>query len=207
MLRRLFPFLCLLFVWQNGFGQAPDATVILHQHLLNAFLESVGPVSGTKDFNLLGVKGTYTWTLSNARIELLPGHARFLADANIKAGPISYSAPAVGNVKVDYDSKDNRIRIRVEHAIFEIYTKVFGRKIHIASIDAAEFYHPQFEFAGPRPVETSVNVKLPDGRVKVLYIEPVSQDMRIEDKQIVVTSQLEFSDTPMHEDRKGHERH
>ncbi len=203
MLKRLYPLLCLLFVWQNGFGQAPDATVILHQRMLNAFLDAVGPVSGTKNFNLLGVKGRYTWTLSNARIELLPGHARFLADANIKAGPVSYSAPAVGNVEVSYDARDNRIRIRVEHAVFDVYTKVFGRRVNIAKIDAAEFYHPHFEFAGPRPVETTVRVKLPDDRVKILYIEPVSQDMRIEDRQIVVTSRLEFSERPMHGEREG----
>jgi hypothetical protein len=186
-------------LWGNSYGQAPDATVIIHQNMLNAFLDAVGPVSGTKDFNFLSVKGKYTWTLRNARIELLPDHARFLADANIKAGPVSYSSPAVGNVEVRYDPRENRIKIRVEHAVFEVYTKIFGRKIHIANVDAAEFYHPRFEFAGPRPVDTSVRVKLPDDREKILYIIPVSQEMRIEDRAIVVTSHMVFSDRPPHD--------
>ncbi len=203
MIRRLFSMFFLILAWQNVFGQAPDATVILHQRMLNSFLEAIGPVSGTKEFNLLGARGRYTWTLSNARIELLPGHARFIADANIKAGPVSYSSPATGNVQVRYDPRDNRIKIRVEHAVFEVYTKVFGKKIHIADIDAAEFYHPRFEFAGPRPVESTIRVKLPDDSEKILYVYPVSEDMRIEERQIVVTSQLEFSERPMMNDERG----
>ena len=203
MFRKVSVFLSLFLLWGNSYGQSPDATVIIHQNMLNAFLDAVGPVSGTKDFNFLSVKGKYTWTLSNARIELLPGHARFLADANIKAGPVSYNSPAVGNVEVTYDPRENRIKIRVEHAVFAVYTKILGRKIHIANIDAAEFYHPRFEFAGPRPVDTSVRVKLPDDREKILYIIPVSQGMRIEDRAIVVTSHMVFSDRPPHDLGEG----
>ena len=203
MFRKVSVFLSLFLLWGNGYGQAPDATVIIHQNMLNAFLDAVGPVSGTKDFNFLSVKGKYTWTLSNARIELLPGHAKFLADANIKAGPVSYSSPAVGNVGVRYDPRENRIKISIEHAVFEVYTKIFGRKIHIANVDAAEFYHPRFEFSGPRPVDTSVRVRLPDDREKMLYIIPVSQEMRIEDRAIVVTSHMVFSDRPPHDLDEG----
>jgi hypothetical protein len=189
----------LFLIYGNGYCQVPDATVIIHQNMLNAFLDAVGPVSGKGDFNLLGAKKDYTWTVSNARIELKRDGARFVADANIKAGPFSYNAPAAGGVEVKYDPESNRIKIKVVNAVFEIYTKIFGKKIHIANVDAAQFYRPEFEFAGPRPVQSSVEVKLPDGRVKTLYIEQVSQELRIQEQEIVVTSQLAFSDRPPHE--------
>lgn len=196
MLKKISLIISLFLLYANGFGQVPDATVIIHENMLNAFLNAVGPVSGTNTFNLFGVKGNYTWTLSNARIELGHERARFLADANIKAGPISYSAPAAGDVEVKYDPETNRIRIKVLQAVFEVYTKIFGKKIHIANVDAAEFYRPEFEFSGPRPVQRTVDAKMPDGKIKTLYIHQVAQDLRLEERKIIVTSSFVFADHP-----------
>ena len=203
MLRRIFFVMFGMFLmYGNGYSQVPDATVIIHQNMLNAFLDAVGPVSGKGNFNFIGARGEYTWTVSNARIELRHDGARFVADANIKAGPFSYSAPAAGGVEVKYDPESNRIKIKVVNAVFAIYTKIFGRKIHIANVDAAQYYRPEFEFAGPKPVQSTVDVKLPDGRVKTLYIEQVSQDLRMHEHEIVVTPQLAFSDRPPHHGRE-----
>lgn len=95
-----------------------------------------------------------------------------------------------------YFPETNRIKVRVVQAIFEVYTKILGKKIHIANVDAARFYRPEFEFVGPRPVQPSVLVYLPDGSTKTIYIVPVSQNLRLEPRQIVVTSRLVFSDQP-----------
>ena len=165
MLRRIFFASCFFFLFGTGYSQVPDVTVILHQNMLNAFMSPVGQVSGKGDYTVVGGKGQYTSTLSNARFELKPGQAQFNAGANVKAE-------------------------------FEIYIRIFGNKVHLASVDAANFHRPEFEFAGPKPIQASVDVKLPDGGVKTIYIQQVSRDLKLEDHQGVVSSRLAFSDRP-----------
>ena len=197
MLKKIFVISCLMFVYQNSLSQIPDATVVVHQNTLNGFLTAVGPISGKDQYNVLGAKGEYIWTLSNARIELMPDKARFVAEANVKTGPFSYSSVATGDVEVKYNQEMNRISVKVLKAEFEVYTKIFGKKIHITNIDAAKYYKPEFEFAGPQPVQPSVLVNLPNGTSKTIYIKPVSQNMRIAQEQIIVTSHLKFSSQPI----------
>jgi hypothetical protein len=83
-----------------------------------------------------------------------------------------------------------------------VYVKIFGKKIHITDIDAARYYKPEFEFSGPRPIQASVDVALPDGSKKTIFIKPIAQNLTIEQEQIVVTSTLAFADHPMSEEQK-----
>ena len=193
----LFACILLLLSSLKTLSQPADAVVIIRQSTLNGFLDAIGPVSGTDNYNVLGQRGQYRWTLRNARIELHPNQARFIADADVHAGPFSYGSKAAGDVEVLYHPEVNRISIRVLHAVFEVYIKVFGAKIHITNIDAARFYKPEFEFAGPQPIQASVDVALPDGTKKTIFIKPVSQDLHIEEDQITVASRLVFADHPI----------
>jgi hypothetical protein len=179
-----------------AFGQVPDATVVIHEHTLNSFFAAIGPISGKAPYEILGAHGEYTWTLRNPRIELQPGHARFIADADVRVGIFSYGSAAIGDVDIQYHPESNRISVKVRHAILEIYTKIFGKKIHITDIDVARFYKPEFEFAGPQPIQATVPVTLPDGSSKIIYIQMVRQNLDLEKERIVVTSQLLFSDRP-----------
>jgi hypothetical protein len=178
-------------------AQLSDASVIIHQNTLNGFFKAIGPMSGKDKYNILGTKGEYIWTLRNARIDLHPNQARFTADADVKVAPFSYGSQASGDVEVLYHPESNRISVKVLHATFEVYFKIFGKKIHIADIDAARFYKPEFEFAGPQPIQASVDVALPDGSKKTIFIKPVDQNLRIEQDQITVTSKLIFADHPI----------
>ncbi len=198
MARRTVFVVALFFISQNGLAQAtlPDAAVIIYQSTLNGFLDAIGPLSGKGKFNVVGIEGAYTWTLKNARIELAQDQARFTADANIKAGALSYSSVASGDVEIKYIQETNRIHVKVLQAIVEVYTKIFGKKIHITNIDAAKIYRPEFEFSGPQPVQPSVVVNLPDSTTKTIYIMPLSQNLKLEPGQILVTSRLVFSDQP-----------
>jgi hypothetical protein len=206
--------LLVLIAWvlaaESGIAQVPDASVTIHQNTLNGFLAAVGPLSGTGQFNLIGIKGDYVWSLRNARIELTPDHAQFLADGNVKTGTFSYSSPAVGDVEIKYHPETNRISVKVLKTAFEVYTKILGKKIHITDIDAARFYRLEFEFAGPQPVQPKVDIVLPDKTVKTIYITPASQDLHLERERIVVTSQLVFSDRPVKtrsEENRSRDRH
>jgi hypothetical protein len=202
MLTSLFIF-ATLFSFQIGSpAQPPDATVVIHQNTLNSFFNAIGPISGKDQYNILGMHGDYIWTLRNARIELRPNQARFIADADIHVGPLSYGSEASGNVEVLFHPESNRISIKVLHATFEVYFKILGKKIHLTDIDAARFYKPEFEFAGPQPIQASVDVALPDGSKKTIYIKPVSQNLVIEQERIVVTSKLAFAEHPIPDEPK-----
>ena len=195
--------LSTLFSFQVGSPtQPPDATVVIHQNTLNGFFNAIGPISGKDQYNVLGMHGDYIWTLRNARVELRPNQARFIADAEIHIGPLSYGSEASGNMEVLFHPETNRISIKVLHATFEVYIKIFGKKIHITDIDAARYYKPEFEFAGPQPIQASVDVALPNGSKKTIFIKPVSQDLVIEQERIVVTSKLEFAEHPIPEEPK-----
>jgi hypothetical protein len=194
-------YLCLSTI---SVAQPSDASVIIHQNTLNGFLTAVGPINGKDKYDVLGTKGEYTWTLRNARIELHPNQARFIADADVKTGPFSYSSQASGEVEVLYHPESNRISVKVLHATVEVYFKLLGTKIHVADIDAARFYKPEFEFAGPQPIQASVDVALPDSTKKKIYIKPIAQDLHIEQDQIVVTSRLAFADHPFTEEVERH---
>jgi hypothetical protein len=185
-------------------AQPSDATVIIYQNTLNGFFNAIGPISGKDRYNILGKHGDYIWTLRNARIELRPDQARFIADADIHIGPLSYGSVASGNVEVLFHPESNRISVKVLQATFEVYIKIFGKKIHITDIDAARYYKPEFEFSGPQPIQASVDVALPDGTKKTIFIKPVAQNLIIEQERIVVSSKLAFADHPMPEEHEHH---
>ncbi len=175
-------------------AQRSDAAVVVYQSTLNGFLAAVGPVSGTDDFNVLGMKGKYRWTVKNPRIEIKPDHAQLIGDADVKVGPIAYGTMVTGDVAVNYNQQSNRISVKVLRASFEIYTKIFGKKMHITDVDISKYYRPEFEFAGPQPMQPSVTVNLPNGATKTIFITPVNQNLKLEENRIVVTSDLQFTD-------------
>jgi hypothetical protein len=177
-------------------NQMPDAMVVINQSTLNGFLDAVGPVSGKDKFNILGMKEEYTWTVKNARIEIQQNQAKFVADASVKVGPFSYGSVANGDVEIKYHPESNRISVKVLTASFEVYSKIFGKKIHITDVDVSKFYRPEFEFAGPQPIQPSVLVNLPGNQSKTIYITLANQNLRLEQNRIVVSSNLRFSDQP-----------
>jgi hypothetical protein len=198
----IFILAALLCFSTTGPAQPSDATVVIHQNTLNGFLNAIGPIGGKDKYNVLGTHGDYIWTLRNPRIELRPNQARFIADADIRIGPLSYGSAASGNVEVLFHPESNRISVKVLQATFEVYIKIFGKKIHVTNIDAARYYKPEFEFSGPQPIQASVDVALPDGSKKTIFIKPVTQNLAIEQERIVVTSNLAFADHPMPEEHE-----
>ena len=183
--------ICVLISFGGAFAQ-PDATVIVHQSTLNGFLNAIGPVSGESDFKVAGAKGKYTWTVKNAKINLMPDAAKFTADASIKVAGFKYNSKAKGDVAVKYNQEANLISVKVKKASFEVYTKIFGKKIHIADVDISKVYKPEFQFAGPQPVQDSVEVVMPDESIKIIDISMKDANMKLAEQKIVVTSNLEF---------------
>lgn len=170
---------------------AENASVTVHQSTLNLFLAAVGPVTGVGDYNVAGMKGKYTWTVQNARIEIDKDVARFRGDATINIAGMKYENLAEGAVEVRYEKETNKIFVKVQEAKIEIALKVFGKKTKITDIDVAQYYRPEFQFTGPQPIQSSIELKMPDGTVKVVNIS-ADPHMTLEKEKIVVTSQLTF---------------
>ncbi|MEM5948137.1 hypothetical protein WKV44_06245 [Spirochaetia bacterium 38H-sp] len=172
----------------------PDASIVIKQTALNKFLEAIGPLSNKERFSVAGVRGEYVWEIRNPRIVLESDRARFEGDVSVKVPSlrISYTAPARGEVSVRYDLDSNRIKVRVTRASFDVVVKVLGKRLKVAEVDLARFYTIAFDFPGPKPFESFVEVTLPDKRKKDIRITTVPV-LRIEKGQIVVGSELRYS--------------
>ncbi|MGL4598842.1 MAG: hypothetical protein ACRCYO_15100, partial [Bacteroidia bacterium] len=162
----------------------------------NKMLKALGQISGTEPYDLFLLKGTYTWVLVNPQIHLHPGKADFTTDVQVKVGKYSYNSTCVGDVSVTYDRKKNLINVKITRAIFEIYTYFLGKKYHIKDWDLAEDFPDPFQFEGPTSTETSMSFTMPDSTVRVLYMHTTDCDLAVQEKQIVVPCEVEFTDKP-----------
>jgi hypothetical protein len=169
-----------------------DASVVLKDSLLDDFLAAVGPISKTEKFTVAGFSGEYTWTVKNPKIEIETDKARFKADASINVKSFKYDTSAAGEVQVIYNDTNNKISVKILKAAIKIYINAFGKRIDITEVDISKFYKMQFEFAGPKPLQTSVDITLPDGSKKTIMVTAQSK-MALEPHQIVVGSELTFT--------------
>lgn len=172
-----------------------DAKVVISENVLNQFMNAVGPISRTEKFSVSKINGQYTWTVKNPKVTITTDKVRFQADAGIKVISFNYDTTAVGDVEVKYDAAANKISVKVLKAAVQIYINLFGKKINITEVDISKFYRMQFEFSGPKPLQSSVDVTLPDGKVRTVTVTSTAQ-MALENGQIVVGTDLEFNGKP-----------
>lgn len=93
--------------------------------------------------------------------------------------------------------------MKIEEARLEIYTKALGRKIHVTDLDVATFYSSKFDFAGPLPAQQRVEVELPDGTTRTLWVIPENERVELLQDRILVSSNLKFSETPPSLNERG----
>jgi len=194
-----FIFLILLLVFTFTFisfesSSKADASITISEGTLNKFLIAIGDLTNTEKFSVLGLSGTYTWLVQNPQIRLIDGKAKFTGDVTITINPgnIVTKSKADGEVSVNYDINTNKIQIRVTKAIVEIRTKILNNMVKIAEIDLAKYYQIAFDFPGPKPFENSVDVKMPDGKVKKIKIDFIPV-LTIVDGAVVVGSELRYT--------------
>ena len=178
------------------YPENPEAMVTISESTLNKFLAAVGEIKGNGTFKTLGIDVGYVWKLRDARIDLTAGKAIFSATARVEAGLLNYDTPAQGSVSVRFDGTSNLIFMKVEEAKFEIYVNLFGSKIHISDVNAAQYYQTEFQFPGPQPIQNNLEIKMPDGSVRKILIKTGKQNMWLTDDSIVVTSELIYEPAP-----------
>ncbi|MCE3258997.1 MAG: hypothetical protein K0S12_638 [Bacteroidetes bacterium] len=173
-----------------------DFAVSLHEETVNKVLAAVGDIKGTNDYEVMLIHGKYHWTIQNPKINIRPDSSDFTCDALVNVGPIDYKTQVIGNVKISYDNSKNLISIKISRAIFELYTSVFGKKVHIKNIHLEEYFKDPFTFEGPRSMATDMEFTMPDSTVKKIYVQPTDCKMELKWKEICTSCEVVASDKP-----------
>ena len=173
-----------------------DFSFILNEKSINKIFTAIGEISGKNEFNVLLVKGHYTWTIVNPKINLRPDSSDFTCDAKVNVGPFDYSTQVLGTVKIDYSNKTNLISIKITKAIFELYTVILGKKIHIKDIHLEDYFKDPFVFEGPKSLTTEMSFTMPDSTQKKIYVAPTQCVMKVLKHAIVTSCEISASDKP-----------
>jgi hypothetical protein len=173
-----------------------DFAVSLHEEAINKVFLAIGDIKGESDYEVMLIKGKYQWKVVNPKINLKPDSSDFTCDAKVEVGPFNYTSQVVGNVKVFYDSKKNEIQIKITRAIFELYTVIFEKKIHIKDIHLEEKFTEPFVFEGPRTLATDMEFMMPDSTMKKIYVQPSDCEMKVKLKEICTYCEIVASDKP-----------
>jgi hypothetical protein len=177
-------------------AQNNDIRFTLHEETVNKVLAAVGPITGKSDYEALLMKGTYTWKMTNPQIHFYKDSSIFTCEANVKTGFIDYNTPVNGYVKIGYDQKTNKISIQITKAIFELYTKIFGKKIHLKNIDLAKYFKDPFLFDGPATMQTEFEFSVNDTTKKKIYVRPTVCDLVARKGELITSCEVEARDTP-----------
>ncbi len=191
--------LILVFLMFSGYLKAQnynDFSFVLNEKAVNKIFAVIGEISGKNTYEVLMVKGEYTWIISNPKINLLPDSSDFTCDTKVYVGPFSYKSKVIGNVKITYDNKTNQISIKITRAIFELYTMVLGNKIHIKDIHLEDYFKDPFVFEGPKSFATDMEFTMPDSTLKKIYVQPTDCIMRVIKQSIITSCEIAASDKP-----------
>jgi len=190
-------FVLLALYGTNSFSQKyNDFTVSLHEEAINKVFVAIGDIKGESDYEVILIKGKYQWKIVNPKINLKPDSSDFTCDAKVEVGPFNYTSQVIGNVKVYYDTKKNEIQIKITRAIFELYTVIFDKKIHIKDVHLEEKFTEPFVFEGPRTLATDMEFMMPDSTMKKIYVQPSDCEMKVKLKEICTYCEIVASDKP-----------
>lgn len=181
---------------KNVVREINDFAVSLHEETINKVLTAVGDIQGTNDYEVMLIHGKYHWTIQNPRINIRPDSSDFTCDAIVNVGPFDYKTKVVGNVKINYDNVTNLISIKISRAIFELYTLVFGKKVHIKDVHLEDYFKEPFVFDGPRSMTSEMEFTMPDSTKKKIYIQPSDCRMELKWKEICTACEVVASDKP-----------
>lgn len=199
--------LIFLFLVQFSFvlvGQnANDFAFVLSERAVNKVFTAIGEINGKSEYEVLGIiKGHYNWKVINPKINFKPDSSDFTCDAKVEVGPFGYKSQVLGRVKITYDNKSNLISIKITSAVFELYTMVLGKKIHIKDIHLEDYFKDPFVFEGPRSFATDMSFTMPDSTLKQVYVQPTQCVMKVSKQIIKISCDIEAQDKPFKKEIK-----
>ncbi len=182
---------------------ANDFAFVLTERSVNKIFAAVGEINGKSAYEVLGIiKGYYNWKVLNPKINFKPDSSDFTCDAKVEVGPFSYKSQVLGRVKITYDNKSNLISIKITSAVFELYTMVLGKKIHIKDIHLEDYFKDPFIFEGPRSFATDMAFTMPDSTLKRIYVQPTQCIMKVSKQLIKISCDIEAQDKPFKKEIK-----
>lgn len=167
-----------------------DFVCSLHEESINKVLVAIGDIKGSSDYEVMFITGKYYWTIKDAKINIRPDSSSFTCDALVNVGPFDYKTQVVGDVKITYNNDSNIISIRISRAIFELYTVVLGKKIHIKDIHLEDHFKDPFRFEGPKTIATEMEFTMPDSTKKKIYLVPTDCKMQLKFKEICTSCEI-----------------
>jgi hypothetical protein len=185
-------FFAFIFLVGKAESQNPDLTVVIKESVLNKMFKSIGEIKGTSAYSFMFIEGTYDWTLINPQFKIHPGKIDFVTDVIVNISNYKYQIHVAGKAEACYEPLNNLIFIEVEEAKFPLNTMVFGKLRHLWDVDLAPYFETPFTFEGPLTIGTEFVIPMPDNTTKTIYAHPLNCGVKIDEKQILVSADVEW---------------
>lgn len=180
-----------------------DFAFVLSERAVNKVFGAIGEIKGKSDYEVLGIiKGYYHWKIINPKISFKPDSSDFTCDTKVEVGPFEYKSQVLGRVKIGYDNNTNLISIKITSAVFELYTVVLNKKIHIKDIHLEDYFKDPFLFEGPKSFATDMTFTMPDSTRKQIYIQPSNCVMKVVRQAIKTSCDIVTQDKPFKKEIK-----
>jgi hypothetical protein len=182
----------ILFLSLQITAQNPDLTITIKEPVVNKIFTALGDIKGTCPYSFMFIEGTYNWQLVNPRIQLHRNRADFVTDAKVTVGKFGYIMHIIGNVEVCYEPLTNLIYVEITEAKFPLNVMFLGNLKHLSDVDLAKYFETPFVFEGPLTIGTEINFPMPDNTTATVYAHALSCNLKVEEKQITVATEVEF---------------
>lgn len=181
----------LIFSLQAG-AQNQDLTVTIREAVLNKMFKAIGEIRGTSAYSFMFMEGTYDWTLVNPQFRIHPGRIDFVTDVKVSVSKYNYMIHVTGNAEACYEPTTNLIYIEITEASFPLNIMFLGKLRNLWDVDLAQYFETPFTFDGPLSIGTEFIFPMPDNTSRTVYAHPVNCGVKIAEKQIVVSAEMEF---------------
>lgn len=173
-------------------AQNQDITVTIQETTLNKMVKTLGEIKGTSAYSFMFIEGTYDWTLINPEFKIHPGRIDFITDVKVSVSKYNYIMHVKGNAEACYEPTTNLIYIEIDEADFPLNIMFLGTLKHLWDVDLAQYFETPFIFEGPMTIGTEFVFPMPDNTTKTIYAHPLNCGVKIVEKQILVSAEIEF---------------
>lgn len=173
-------------------AQTPDLVVTIQEGMLNKMFKALGQIKGTSPYSFMFMEGTYDWTLLNPHFRIHPGRVDFETDVIVTVSKYNYLIHVSGDAETCYDEAGNLIFVEISKAQFPLNIMFLGKLRHLWDVDLAQYFETPFTFEGPLTIGTEFVFPMPDNTTKTVYAHPLNCGVKIAEKQIIVSAEMEF---------------
>ena len=195
-MRFLFAILCLfsisftnIKVNDNDFSNHIE--LFVHEDIINQFLYSFGEIKGNDNIGPF----SYSWNVSNLRIDISPEKSEFKADVHLKSGNFNREDLVIGNVFIEYEKEENLILVKIQDVAIDIdvsdVINFIPKDAVLVNIDLSEYFVEPFKIEGPQPKSVSYKFDISDDSQKNIQINIKDSKLYLVDNGIKIFSNYE----------------